>query len=536
MEPVTTAGTSAPIPADRSATMPPVLNRLLRGTFFLALKTPMQVAFAFVSIPLVQHYIGKGMNGAYLWAWGWGLFQMLLEFGMSSALQRQVTESWTKGDREGVDRCIACGMSFYAGMALIQVVAILGIAYVVLPRMDKFSPDEYRLIVKLLWLQALTSPFYGLSAVLSSVLQAARRYEFMPRLELAVVFLRFCLLAVGLRAGLDFFAIVAAQTFLQIGLTVGPSLWVMRRELGYKLHFMGANWADMAMLLHISGYMFLLQLSVILADKLDTVVLGFGLTVADAGPVITIYQNVSKPFLQIRQTGWMLAYLVMPAVASLVAARDEVGLDRIKYDGARYLIGLLLPVTLLAFLYASPFLNLWVGPEYEPYAPLLQLFLVATLPLVFSVHTQMAIGMGKVKVLAISAMAGALVNLPLSYFLTRRIGVGGVIWGTVLTTLFSNLLVPGLHVFKVLAIDGRTFLLRTLSAPLSGGLALIAATTACRLVLPAHPGYARGWPRYVPFVTNLGVGVIAYASAYVVTPAGRSDLTLLGRKLRRRSA
>ena len=61
-------------------------------------------------------------------------------------------------------------------------------------------------------------------------------------------------------------------------------------------------------------------------------------------------------------------------------------------------------------------------------------------------------------------------NLPISCYLTSRLGVAGVIWGTVITTLFSNLLVPGIYVFRELQIDLRTFLSRrTLSAPLSGG-------------------------------------------------------------------
>ena len=58
---------------------------------------------------------------------------------------------------------------------------------------------------------------------------------------------------------------------------------------------------------------------------------------------------VSKPFVQIRQTGWTLAYLVMPAVASLAAARDLRGLERVKYDGPRLHIGVLLPIALLAW-------------------------------------------------------------------------------------------------------------------------------------------------------------------------------------------
>ena len=82
--------------------------------------------------------------------------------------------------------------------------------------------------------------------------------------------------------------------------------------------------------MHISFYMFLIQLSVVLADKIDTTILGFAL--ADPGQANAVYDVVSKPFLQIRQTGWMLAYMVMPAVASLVggARRAGPGPDQVR--------------------------------------------------------------------------------------------------------------------------------------------------------------------------------------------------------------
>ena len=51
----------------------------------------------------------------------------------------------------------------------------------------------------------------------------------------------------------------------------------MVRELGHVPHFRGARRADYAALLHISFYMFLIQLSVVLADKVDTTILGFAL-------------------------------------------------------------------------------------------------------------------------------------------------------------------------------------------------------------------------------------------------------------------
>ena len=51
------------------------------------------------SIPLTQKYIGKDANGAYLFAWGFGFIQFVLEFGMSSALQKQMVDAYTRGDR-----------------------------------------------------------------------------------------------------------------------------------------------------------------------------------------------------------------------------------------------------------------------------------------------------------------------------------------------------------------------------------------------------------------------------------------------------
>src|SRR4051812_38537326 len=309
MDPVTTTTTSAPL----ARPLPPVLGRLLSGTFWLALRTPLQALFAFWSVPLILAAIGDGY-GAYGFAWGFGFLQFLLEFGMSSALQRQVSETWTRGDRAGVDRAIASGLAFYAAMAVLQAGVLVGIAHWGVP--VTFGAESKGLIVRLLWLQALTAPCYGLTMVVSSVLQAARRYDFLPKFEMAIVLVRFAILWGGLRAGVDFFVVVAAQIGAQVVLALGPALWVMVRELGYVPRLRRVGRADFAPLVHISFYMFLIQLSVVLADKVDTTVLGFAL--ADPAPGIKAYQVVSKPFMQIRQTGGMLAYLVMPAVASLV--------------------------------------------------------------------------------------------------------------------------------------------------------------------------------------------------------------------------
>jgi O-antigen/teichoic acid export membrane protein len=322
----------------------------------------------------------------------------------------------------------------------------------------------------------------------------------------------------------------------------------MTRELGFAPHFRGASWLEFRVLLAVSMYVFLIQLSVVLADRMDTTVLGFALPRGVAGPATAIYQVVSKPFAQIRQMGWMLTYLVMPAVASLAAAGDRDDIERLKYDGSRFLIGLLLPIALLAALDAGPFLTLWVGSKYTINARLLRLFLIATAPMGISVLVQMSIGLGRVRFIALAALGGALVNLPLSYILTVRLGgVAGVIWGTVLTTLFSNLLLPGWYTFRTLDVKPATFARRTLAAPFAGAAALVLAalvarwlgfrpdpfdTTADRLAasLPVPVKLARG----LPFLFDLSLGSLAYLAGYALAPHGWDDLKALWGKLRRK--
>ena len=164
----------------------------------------------------------------------------------------------------------------------------------------------------------------------------------------------------------------------------------------------------------------------------------------------------------------------------------------------------------------------------------MRLFLVAAIPLVLSVPAQMCIGMNKIKVIALAALAGSIINVPISCYLTLRLGVEGVIWGTVLTTLFSNCLVPGFYIFRVLEIDLRTFLKRTLSAPVTGAAVLIVATALLRWILPAKfqdPTFSN---RTLPLLAHLSVGTLAYIGGYLLVPAGRGDFIEILAKARRR--
>jgi hypothetical protein len=106
----------------------------------------------------------------------------------------------------------------------------------------------------------------------------------------------------------------------------------------------------------------------------------------------------------------------------------------------------------------------------------------------------------------------------------------------VLTTLLSNLLVPGLYLVRVLDLRPGALLARTLGAPLAGALALVAATWALRAVVPPDPRGATALTRSLPLLAHLTVGCLAFLAGYGAAPAGRGDVMALARQVRRRLA
>lgn len=525
--PQTNTATDGQGPITAESSHHPVLSRLFSGTFWLALRTPLQILFGLMSLPLIVGAIGEDMNGAYQFAWNFGFFQILLEFGMGSALARRVSEAWTRGDRAGVDRAVAAGLLFYGVMTFVQMASLVGVIFFAVPNSGYEGP-ELSLVIRLIWLQVFTAPCYGLTLVISSVLQAARRFEVIPRFEFAILILRFAILAGGLWLEIPFFLIVVAMTLSQILLVLGPATVVLVREVGYVPRLDLAEPREIYSLLQVSFWVFMFSLSMILADRLDTMVLGFAL--ADPGPATTVYSMVGKPFLVISQTAWMLAGLIMPAAASLAAAADTRGLDRLKYDGSRFLTATVAVIATLAWMYAGPFLSVWMGPEYSGRAGLMRLFLFATLPLILVAPIQMAVGMGHVRTIALTALFGAACNLVVSLALTLAWqDVSGVIWGTVVTAILSNLVIPAWYLRERIGLSLRRFAKKSLLPPLAGSAAAVLASLLMQaLIDPAPDGASRAW-RGLLLLAHLAAAAAAFAAGYASTSVGRQDVGLLSR-------
>jgi O-antigen/teichoic acid export membrane protein len=124
---------------------------------------------------------------------------------------------------------------------------------------------------------------------------------------------------------------------------------------------------------------------------------------------------------------------VMPAAAFLNAADDERQLRALYLRGTKYAVAFCLPVALAALLYARAILVTWVGIEYESLAGATRLFLVY--PVLVAIHVigvTMLVGLGRMREMVILSPASVALNLVISLALVSRLGLNGVIWGTLI--------------------------------------------------------------------------------------------------------
>ena len=204
---------------------------------------------------ILEHDRAATLMGAYGFAWGFGFFQFLLEFGMSSALQRQISETLDAGRPRGGRPGDRLRDDLLRRVAVVQVAALLAVAAL---RPARHSGSARRIVPPdrpaplapggdgpLLRAHRRSSPASSRrrggttsSRGWSSGSSSSGSWSCWA----------------GLTAGVDFFRDRGwRRRSLQIGLSLGPALWVMVRELGHVPHFRGARRDDYTGLVRTSA-------------------------------------------------------------------------------------------------------------------------------------------------------------------------------------------------------------------------------------------------------------------------------------------
>lgn len=204
------------------------------------------------------------------------------------------------------------------------------------------------------------------------------------------------------------------------------------------------DWASAKELVSLSVSFFILQVASIIIFTTSNIII-----TQTIGPAeVTVYNICFKYFNIITLAFNLILGPMWPAYTNAYALGDMLWIKNgIKKSR---LVWALLSVAAILMLVCSPFVyKIWVGDSVQiPFALSLVMAIYVIVGNWNNIYAQMLAGVGKIRLSIINSIFNALVFIPLSIYLSRKLGVMGVTLAMLLTILTSTIWQP-IQSFKI---------------------------------------------------------------------------------------
>jgi O-antigen/teichoic acid export membrane protein len=312
------------------------------------------------------------------------------------------------------------------------------------------------------------------SGVFGGTLSALQRFDLQAGLNVVIGAGRAVAIVLTLGNGGGLVGLATVQ--LLVSLVQALTQFALTRRLYPQLAFnlRGLRSDEFRKVFSFSMYSSLLHVSAALIFSADSVVIGAVLPVA----LITFFAIASTLTDYTRSIIASIAQVVTPRASALEATGSigELRADVLRLATMATLVTL--PITITFMLRGQSFINLWMGPGYGYVAG--RLLFVLALALSFDgarrVMMSAIIGMNRHRLLVPFYCLEAVMNLGLSIYWIKPLGLLGVALGTAIPNLITALVVIPWLARRILALPLREFWVKVWVRPILAMLPFVAAS------------------------------------------------------------
>jgi O-antigen/teichoic acid export membrane protein len=356
------------------------------------------------------------------------------DFGIQTAVGRFVAHSTERKDFELRTRVVSSAFVLLSAMGFLALLTI-GVVALSLPNLFHQIHGHMVFETRITLLLVGGSLALGLpGSVFSSTFLGLQRNE-IPAAVIGISRLLGAVLVVAVvRQGGDLAPMGIVTAAVNV-LALLVQFALMRRLLpDVTISISRATWPSAREIISYCGSLSIWSIGMLLVTGLDLAIVGMYrfndlAYYAVAATLVTFLNGLF---------GAIFGALGSPA-AVLHARNDRVGLGSMVATSTRVSMLLLLAVGLPLIVAAHPILRAWVGPAYADHAtPLLQILVAANMiRMCISPYIIAMIGTGEQSKIVLVPVLEGIVNLGVSLFLVRSLGVAGVAWGTLLGSIVS---------------------------------------------------------------------------------------------------
>ena len=412
------------------------------------------LGIGFLLPPFLIHHLGNTSYGLWIVIGSFiGSFG-LLDLGTRGSVGRNVAYFHAKGDRDGVTAIASTAMAFLWVVAGVVLTATFVLAHW-LPDLFDIPPqdaDAARWAFRIVGITIALNFAFG---VFDSLLWGLQHVGAITRINILFDLVRagatFWMIGAG--HGIVALAVInlvtevatqlaklAACAWLAPGLRLSPRL--VRLESARVIFGYGA-------------WNFAMTMGGVVVNQGLPLIIGAMLGVA----LVTTYSLAQRLLHYVTSLGVRGAEVFIPVATALHAQADRPRQQRLLLEGGLYSLVLALFFVPAFLLLGRPFIALWVGPEFDLSALLLTTFILGeVIPFSQYLSRSVLLGLGRLRMLGLISIVGAVVTITAAAFVARPFGLVGIAVVAAVCGALSRGLVRMILVCRVADIPLRKYL------------------------------------------------------------------------------
>jgi len=416
---------------------------------------------ALMLMPFVIHSLGDNIYGLWILIGSFLGYYGLMDFGLSSAVQRFVSRAIGESSQDKVSRIINTAFFLYLIIGLITLIVSIGTAFI-LPVFIK-NITEVSLFRKIILILGLSFSIGFPARVFSGILTADLRFDLNTIVDLSKVIMRTALVIIFLKYGAGVIALAIITLVTDIG-KYAATYCLVRHN--YKKLVLSVRLVDKTMLKPLFGYSvytFVAQLADILRFNVDHLVITIFMNLNS----VTLYSIASRLIKYFMDFISSALGMLTPLFSQYEAKNDYNSIKEKFLFATRISSFASILIGAIMILFGNLFIEKWLGHKYLGAYPILVVLVIpVTIALMQSPTVQLLFGISKHRFFTISNSLEGITNLILSLILVRKYGLMGVALGTAIPLLIIKLFIQPVYTCKIIKLNISKYYFYALLQPL----------------------------------------------------------------------
>lgn len=402
------------------------------STRYIALGTEMAVGL--LLLPFNLAYLGAAAYGLWMLTASVTLYFSVLDLGYHNALVKYVAQYRAQRNPRALNEILSSTFFVFAALAVVTYLVATAVA-LNLGTLFSLAPEQVPLGRTVLLIVGAQFAFGFIFGVFGGVINGFQRYDLnnivsaVSSAIVAVVNVAVLLNGFGLVELVIATSVVRLLTYAVYrtnayrvfpGLSIRPAHFSMarlREITPFSVHMLVIDWANK------------------LNHSVDVLVIGAFINTT-AVAVWAVAQRLADAAQRVSN---QLNEVLFPTVVDNDTSSRTARLQAIFLVGTRFSLATVIPISGTLMLWASPLVYAWVGPEFDDSVLVLQLLACSVMARVGSATAATVLkGAGSHRLVAVTNVTTAVVNLSLSIALVGSLGLLGVAIGTLIPIAIAS--------------------------------------------------------------------------------------------------